>query len=66
MIQCAEESFRLSDQRLRENIRGRSPSEVLLAARSLFAARVSYLQALRDYDKCRSSGSSVLLGSVDR
>ena len=64
-IQCAEESYRLSDQRLRENIRGRSPSEVLLAARSLFAARMSYLQALRDYDKAQLR-LFVLLGSVDR
>jgi outer membrane protein TolC len=63
-IQCAEESFRLSDQRLRENIKGRSPSEVLLAARSLFAARLSYLQALRDYDKAQLR-LFVLIGSAD-
>ncbi len=52
-IQSAEESYRLSDSRLRENIKGRSPSEVLLAARSLFAARLSYLNAIRDYDKAQ-------------
>lgn len=52
-IQAAEESYRLSDNRLRENIKGRSPSEVLLAARSLFAARLSYLNAIRDYDRAQ-------------
>jgi len=52
-IQSAEESYRLSESRLRENIKGRSPSEVLLAARSLFAARVSYLNAIRDFDKAQ-------------
>ena len=63
-IQCAEEAFRLSDQRLRENIRGRSPSEVLLAARALFAARMSYLQALRDYDKAQLR-LFILIGTAD-
>ena len=43
---------------MRENIKGRSPSEVLLAVRNLFAARMSYLQALRDYDKAQPCGSS--------
>ena len=52
-IQSAEESYRLSESRLRENIKGRSPSEVLLAARSLFAARISYLNSIRDYDKAQ-------------
>lgn len=52
-IQSAEESYKLSDSRLRENVRGRSPTEVLLAARSLFAARLSYLNAIRDYDKAQ-------------
>jgi outer membrane protein TolC len=52
-IQSAEESYRLSDTRLRENIKGRSPSEVLLAAKVLFAARMSYLNAIRDYDKAQ-------------
>jgi multidrug efflux system outer membrane protein len=52
-IQSAEESYQLSDSRLRQNIKGRSPSEVLLAARALFAARMSYLNAIRDYDKAQ-------------
>jgi multidrug efflux system outer membrane protein len=52
-IQSAEESYRLSNSRLRENIKGRSPGEVLLAASALFGARMSYLTAIRDYDKAQ-------------
>ena len=52
-IQHSEESYNLSDLRLRENIKGRSPSEVLLAIRSLLGARLSYLNAIRDYDKAQ-------------
>ena len=52
-IQHAEEAYNLSDLRLRENIKGRSPSEVLLAIRSLVGARLSYLHAIRDYDKAQ-------------
>lgn len=52
-IQHAEEAYNLSDLRLRENIKGRSPSEVLLAIRSLVGARLSYLNAIRDYDKAQ-------------
>jgi outer membrane protein TolC len=52
-IQHAEDAFRLSDMRLRENIKGRSPSEVLLAIRALLGARISYLHAVRDFDKAQ-------------
>jgi outer membrane protein TolC len=52
-IQHSEETYELSDQRLRENIKGRSPSEVLLAVRSLVGARLGYLHALRDLDKAQ-------------
>lgn len=52
-IQMADETYRLSQARLRENIKGRSPSEVLLASRSLFAARLSYLNAVRDHDRAQ-------------
>lgn len=52
-IKHAEESHNLSEMRLRENIKGRSPSEVLLASRSLVGARLSYLQALRDLNKAQ-------------
>jgi outer membrane protein TolC len=52
-IKHAEESYNLSDLRLRENIKGRSPSEVLLAVRALMGARLTYLHAVRDYDKAQ-------------
>jgi outer membrane protein TolC len=52
-IQHAEEALRLSDMRLRENIKGRTPSEVLLAIRALVGARISYLHAVRDFDKAQ-------------
>ena len=52
-IQHAEETLRLSEERLKMNIKGRSPGEVLLAHRALFGARMSYLNALRDYDKAQ-------------
>ncbi len=65
-IQHAEESYNLSDLRLRENIKGRSPSEVLLAIRSLMGARLGYLHAVREFDKAQlrlfvltGAGSSV-------
>lgn len=52
-IACAEEAWKLSNTRLRENITGRSPSEVLLSIRALAAARLSYLLAIRDLDKAQ-------------
>jgi hypothetical protein len=52
-IRFAEESYKLSDQRLKQNIKGRSSSEVLLALRTLGGARLEYLQALRDFDKAQ-------------
>lgn len=63
-IQHAQESYDLSDQRLRENIKGRSPSEVLLAIRALLGARLSYLHAVRDHDKAQIR-LFVLTGGVD-
>jgi outer membrane protein TolC len=62
-IAHAEESYNLSDQRLTENIKGRSPSEVLLAIRSLVGARLGYLNALRDHDKAQVR-LYVLIGSA--
>jgi outer membrane protein TolC len=52
-IKHAEESYNLSDLRLRENVKGRSPSEVLLAVRALIGARVGYLNAIRDHNKAQ-------------
>lgn len=52
-ISYAEESYKLSDTRLKQNIKGRSSSEVLLALRALGGARLEYLQAVRDLDKAQ-------------
>src|SRR5262249_18791283 len=52
-IQFAEESHKLSDQRFKQNIKGRSPSEVLLALRSLGGARLEYIQAVRDLNRAQ-------------
>jgi outer membrane protein TolC len=52
-IRYAEESHRLSDTRLKQNIKGRSSSEVLLALRALGGAKLEYLQAVRDFDKAQ-------------
>ena len=52
-IKAAEESLDLSNSRLKENIKGRSPSEVLGAIRALAGAQLTYLQAIRDYDKAQ-------------
>lgn len=52
-IRFAEESFKLSDQRLKQNIKGRSSSEVLLALRTLGGARLEYIQAVRDLNRAQ-------------
>ena len=63
-IRYAEESYRLSDQRLKQNIKGRSASEVLLALRSLGGARLEYLQAVRDHNRAQLR-LFVLVGASD-
>jgi outer membrane protein TolC len=52
-ITHADESYKLSDRRFKDNIKGRSASEVLLALRSLGGARLEYLQAVRDHNKAQ-------------
>jgi outer membrane protein TolC len=52
-IRHAEESYKLSDQRLKQNVKGRSASEVLLALRSMGGAKLEYLQAVRDQNKAQ-------------
>jgi outer membrane protein TolC len=47
----AEQALAQSESRFRENIRGRSPSEVLLAIRTLAGAQLEYVQTVRDLDK---------------
>ena len=52
-VRHADEAYQLSNSRLKENIKGSSPSEVLMAIRALAGARLSYLQAIRDLDKAQ-------------
>ena len=52
-IQQAKSAVDLSETRLREAIPGATFSEVLLAQRSLAAARANYLMILRDFDKAQ-------------
>lgn len=63
-IRFAEESYNLSHTRLKENIKGRSTSEVLLALRSLGGARLEYLQAVRDLNKAQLR-LFVLVGAIE-
>ncbi len=52
-VRHAERSYELSASRLKENIKGRSPSEVLMAARALGGARLQYIQTVRDLNKAQ-------------
>jgi outer membrane protein TolC len=52
-IESARAAYKLSQLRLNENVKGSSPSEVLLSIRSLGGAQLNYLQAVRDYDKAQ-------------
>ncbi|HZZ77001.1 MAG TPA: TolC family protein, partial [Gemmataceae bacterium] len=63
-IDFAEESYKLSSQRLKDNVRGRSTSEVLLAMRALGGARLEYVQAVRDLDKANLR-LFVLVGALE-
>ncbi|HLJ93406.1 MAG TPA: TolC family protein [Gemmataceae bacterium] len=50
-ITQAKRAHKLSDDRLKNNISGSSPSEVLLSLQALSLAQASYLNVLRAYDK---------------
>ncbi len=64
-IRHAEESYRLSDLRFKQNIKGRSASEVLLALRTLGGARLEYLQAVRDLNRAQLR-LFVLVGTTEK
>jgi outer membrane protein TolC len=51
-IDESRKAYKLSEERL-TNIMGTAPSEVLLAARAQAGAQLSYLNALRDFDKAQ-------------
>jgi outer membrane protein TolC len=63
-IRSAEESYRLSDQRFKNPVKGKSSSEVLLAMRTLGGARLEYLQAVRDLNRAHLR-LFVLVGASD-
>src|SRR5439155_456479 len=50
-IQHARRAFDLSNERLKKNIQGSSPSEVLLSLQSLALAQLNYLNSIREYDR---------------
>jgi outer membrane protein TolC len=52
-IEHAQKAYERSNYRLINNIKGRSPSEVLLAIRALGGAQLNYLNAVRDHDKAQ-------------
>jgi outer membrane protein TolC len=63
-IERAREAYKRSQFRLTQNIKGNSPSEVLLSIRSLGVAQLNYLSAVRDFDKAQLR-LMVLLGGAD-
>jgi outer membrane protein TolC len=63
-IEHAGKAYERSNYRLINNIKGRSPSEVLLAIRALGGAQLNYLNAVRDHDKAQLQ-LLVLLGRAE-
>ncbi len=49
----AKQNFELSRARFTQNIKGASASEVLLAIRASNAAQISYMHAIRDFNKAQ-------------
>jgi outer membrane protein TolC len=64
-IDHAQKAYERSNYRLINNIKGRSPSEVLLAIRALGGAQLNYLNAVRDLDKAQLR-LLILLGRAGR
>jgi outer membrane protein TolC len=52
-VRHADKSYQLSASRLREAIKGRSPSEVLMAIRGLGMARLQTITTVRDFNKAQ-------------
>jgi outer membrane protein TolC len=52
-IAHAEKAHAQTASRWQEGVKGRSPSEVLLAIRTMSAARLEYVQTVRDLDKAQ-------------
>jgi len=56
-IESNEKSYELSDYRLKNNIKGASPFEVMMSIRGVIGARLTYLNAVRELTS-RSYGCS--------
>ena len=52
-IDYAKKAYDLSNERLKENQRGSSASEVLLSMQSVSMAQLNYVTALRSYDRAQ-------------
>jgi outer membrane protein TolC len=52
-VQHALEAYRLSKLRMKENVKGSSPAEVLGTLQNLAAAQISHLTAINAYDKAQ-------------
>jgi outer membrane protein TolC len=63
-IDQSREAHRLSDERLKHNVAGSSPSEVLLTLQSTLATEASYINAVRDFDRAELR-LLLLLGPVN-
>ena len=50
-VRHASESYRLSNRRLEEGVRGASPTDVLMSIRALEQAHFNHLQAIRDHNR---------------
>lgn len=63
-IKNAENAYNLSKYRLSENVKGASPTEVLLGIHTLAEARLKYLEAIREYNQAQLR-LFVITGRVD-
>jgi outer membrane protein TolC len=65
-VKHALDAYRLSDERLRNNLKGASASEVLLSIRALAGAHLNRISAIRDHDKAQLRLMVLLGAAVDR
>jgi outer membrane protein TolC len=52
-IKSSREAYRLSNERLQNNVQGSTASEVLLGLQAVSAAQAGYLNTVRQYDKAQ-------------
>jgi len=63
-IESNEKSYELSDYRLKNNIKGASPFEVMMSIRGVIGARLTYLNAVRELNKSQLR-LFILVGAAD-